>query len=238
MPNLYANSGVDLDLIFFDGTGANTTGIIDDTGQDIGYKYSAGSVGMDLGFVASSGQDVGRILGGEVAEIWRSREVIKSDSEKLIWKRYYESSESAVAASSAWHLVTMFKNTSSDWEKVSNTTESQWIGLHGGWLGHFRYYGRISAYAFRVVAMDTEGSVDISLGAPSSNDGNVWITEIRSPNAYTKTFVVCGLGGENLTDSDSDSEDDPDPIYSYRTLTITTKVRGIATRTYSVRFIY
>lgn len=229
-------------MLFYTGTGASMTGIIDDTGQDIGYKYSAGSLGLDLGFVASSGQDVGRILGGEVAEIWRSREVIKDSSAKYAWKYYYGNSESASAASSAWHLVTMFKSTSSDWRKVTSTTENLNIGCHGGSWSH----GYLSAYAFRVTAIDEEGSIDISLGTPSSNDGSVWITETRSPNNYTKTFVVCGAGGTNNNDryySEYDGERNWDvyetnPIYSYRTLTITTKVRGVATRTYSVRFKY
>lgn len=238
MSSLYANTGVDLSLILYSGTGASETGIIDDTGQDLGYKYSAGSVGYDLGFVAKSGQDIGRILGGEVAAVWRSKETDAS-------------TDSASVISSAWHYVTMFKSTSEDWTKVDSSSESLHIGTHN--TGSLLSKSRCSAVAYHVTALDTDSSIDISLGTPSSNDGRVWIDEIRSPNSYTKNFVVCGQGGGRYTEKYvSGSGGNPDDyagdwvashweytaILSYVTLTITAKASNVATRRYTMTFSY
>ena len=235
MSSLYANTGVDLNLILYSGTGASETGIIDDTGQDLGYKYSSGSVGYDLGFVAKSGQDIGRILGGEVAAVWRSKETDAS-------------TDSASVIDSAWHYVTMFKNTSEDWTKIEASSETRHLGLHAnGSL--WRKTPKCSAVAYHVTALGTDGSIDISLGTPSSNDGKVWIDEIRSPNSYTKNFVVCGLGGTDYyekfvsgyTNDYGDyveSHWERISILSYVTLTITAKVNNVATRRYTMTFSY
>lgn len=231
MSSIYANTGVDLSLILYSGTGASETGIIDDTGQDLGYKYSSGSVGYDLGFVAKSGQDIGRILGGEVVAVWRSKETDRS-------------TDSASAIDSAWHYVTMFKSTSEDWTKKEASSESMQLGTHD--TPSFYEDSSCSAVAYRVTALGTDSSIDINLGTPSSNDGKVWIDEIRSPNSYTKTFVVCGRGGSNYeykyTKVDIDGVVDwayvPYEVLSYVTLTITAKVNNVATRRYTMTFSY
>ena len=231
MSSLYANTGVDLNLILYSGTGASETGIIDDTGQDLGYKYSSGSVGYDLGFVAKSGQDIGRILGGEVVAVWRSKETDRSTN-------------SASVIDSAWHYVTMFKSTSSDWSKKDTTTESMQLGTHD--TPSLEEDSSSSAVAYRVTALGTDCSIDIALGTPSSNDGKVWIDEIRSPNSYTKTFVVCGTGGSNYVYKKTKVDiggvvewyDIPYEVLSYVTLTITAKVNNVATRRYTMTFSY
>lgn len=234
MSSLYANTGVDLNLILYSGTGASETGIIDDTGQDLGYKYSSGSVGYDLGFVAKSGQDIGRILGGEVVAVWRSKETDAS-------------TDSASVISSAWHYVTMFKSTSEDWTKKEVSSESMQIGTHR--VGAMLLEHKCTAVAFHVTALGTDSTVDISLGTPSLSSaeawdyGKVWIDEIRSPNSYTKNFVVCGQGGTGYTttttkDEYGDEHTSYHPSYSYVTLTITAKVNNVATRRYTMTFSY
>ena len=221
MSSLYANSGVDLDMIFFTGTGASMTGIIDDTGQDIGYKYSAGSANWDTGLVASSGQDIGRILGGEIAVIWHGPQTDKTTA-----------SDAAITA--AWNSLSNFKASDSSWTKLPETTDSLSIGKHGTSKKKVKY----SAYAFHAELAAVGGEIIPTLGAPTSNDGKVWLTEIRSPDDKVKNFVVCGLGGDKLVKKEEDNEwkDVYYSVYSYVTLTIAMKVAGITSKLCTVKF--
>lgn len=247
MSNLYANTGVDLDLILYQGTGAQTTGIIDDTGQDLGNRYSSGSVGYDLGFVAQSGQDIGRILGGEVAAVWRSR------GTDVVW-----SSSADSVVSTAWHYVTMFKNTSSDWNKITSDTDTVIVGNNWGTNKGQKFALPCpqgwSAYAFRVVLNQTSASIDVALGTISytttfdydsrwTDPGQIHLSELRHPNSYTTTFVLYGKNGYGNVHAGDEWYDDGsefsygyfpyyDQTFSTVPLIITLKNNGIATRTY------
>lgn len=234
MGSLYANTGCDLDLILYKGTGSLTTEIFDDTGTDIGAKYTSGSTGYDLGFIGSSGQDIGRILGGDVMAIWRSNRTSYSDG-------------SSDPIDDAWHMVTMFSSDKSKWNKVEKEAEALTIGRHKGGSGLLskrdRGYG---AYAYHLMANGDGAEMEITLGSPTSSDGKVWINEIRSPNAYTKNFVIVGYGGNNTDDwyesgyTDGNGEYHSgtwhhDAIMSSITLYIKLKVGGLTTKSYSAK---
>ncbi len=221
MSGLYANTGVDLDLILYTGSGAQTTEIYDDTGLDIGLKYSSGDTGYALGFQVHDGRDVGRILGGEVAEIWRTEQTKRSRDRSAV-------------ESAGWELVNAFKKDKFQWKKVTSTTDSRTIGIHHCLAPH-PYYG---AYAFHVAANATDSEVEVSLGGVSGGSGGgIWLSEIRSPNTYTKNFLVVGLGSELETKEDYVNEDGSVvkqyvPVYQRVRLRITLKASGIPTRSY------
>lgn len=221
MSSIYANTGVDLDLIFDKGTGASMTEIIDDTGQDIGYKYTSGSAGFDTGLVASSGQDLGRILGGTIGRVWRGPQTDRKATANE-------------AISAAWNSLTSFKTTNTSWTNLPATTNDVEIGYHFTSKNPTKY----SAYAFHVELATLYGDVTPTLGAPTSNDGKVWLTEIRSPDVKTKNFVVCGLGGDRLEDGGKNDFGVQMyyMVYSYITLTIAIKNAGVTTKTCTVKF--
>lgn len=226
MSSIYANTGVDIDLIFDKGTGASMTDIIDDTGQDIGYKFSAGSADWDTGLVSSSGQDIGRILGGATARIWYSKETGLSTA-------------SSTVIDQAWGYATDFKETDKSWTKLGDTQPELSIGKHGY---SKKSEANIGAYAFHVRLASTDGDVAAKLGAlDSSGGGEVGLTEVRSPDSATRNFVVWGKGGAKYyIEYDEDDYAQETPIYvyvySYVTLTITAKISGTPVWTKSVKF--
>ena len=240
MSSLYANTGCDLDLILFTGTGPGSLYIYDDTGQDLGERYVKGSVGYDLGFVAPSGQDIGRILGGDLVAIWRSTK------QAMPYKTY-----ASDCISTSWGLVDKFSSTKDGWSRITADSEELEIGQHQHvsrsyyynypWSYYGPYYG---SYAFHVVAHATDAEIEVSLGSPSSGDGKVWIDEIRSPNPTTKNFVVVGLGGTNITwtvHQEPNATDHMDKswicntVWSYVTLYIKLKIGGTVARTYAAK---
>lgn len=240
MSSLYANTGCDLDLILFTGTGPGSLYIYDDTGQDLGERYVKGSVGYDLGFVAPSGQDIGRILGGDVAAIWRSTK------QAMPYKTY-----ASDCISTSWGLVDKFSSTKDGWSRITAESETLEIGEHQSAFRSYynnwpiKYYGPYyGSYAFHVVAHATDAEIEVSLGSPTSGDGKVWIDEIRSPNPTTKNFVVVGLGGTRITwtveediyDGSSENKLWVDhPVWSYVTLYIKLKIGGTVARTYAAK---
>lgn len=238
MSSLYANTGCDLDLILYKGTGPGSIYIYDDTGTDLGQKYSSGSVGYDLGFAAPSGQDIGRILGGDVLAVWRSNLTDASDG-------------ASDPISDAWHLVTLFSSDKSKWNKITQDTEAYTLGRHKKSAGslfnqHERGY---RAVAYHLMVNATNSDMEITLGAPSSTDGNVWIDEIRSPNAYTKNFVVVGYGGVNerkwYEDGYTDEHDDwvagqwhTEMVMSSISLYVNLKIGGLTTKSYAAKLSF
>lgn len=230
MSSLYANTGCDLDMILYKGEGPGSVYIFDDTGTDIGTKYSRGSTGYDLGFIGSSGQDLGRILGGDVMAVWRSNQTDKADNE-------------SDPINDAWHLVTMFSSDKSKWTKVEQEVESLNIGQHYSVINYFTSKRKYSAYAYHLMANGDSSSIEVTLGSPSSSDGKVWIAEIRAPNSYTKNFVIVGQGGNETKKEWVSAKDDPDGQGYYKyvavksavTLRISMKIGGLAVKNYSAR---
>ena len=233
MSSLYANTGCDLDLILYKGTGALTTEIFDDTGTDIGLKYTSGSTGYDLGFVGSSGQDIGRVLGGDVLAVWRSNQTDLADN-------------SDDPISDAWHNVTMFSSDKSKWTKIEKEVEELSIGQHYSSTGLFFSKKKYGAYAFHLMANGDSAEIEVSLGSPSSSDGKVWIAEERSPNTYTKNFVIVGQGGEETKKEWVSAKDDPDGQGYYKyvavkssiSLTIKLKMGGLAIKSYYAKLSF
>lgn len=64
MSNLFTQQGVDFDTWFGLGTGDRELNIVDDTGQDIGYKYAAGSGGPEVAWHAPDGRDLNQYFAG------------------------------------------------------------------------------------------------------------------------------------------------------------------------------
>lgn len=234
MGNLYANTGCDLDLILYKGTGPGATYIYDDTGTDIGLKYTKGSTGYDLGFKVADGTDVGRILGGDVVSIWRSSQC--------------KDTSSSDAINDAWHYVTMFSSDKSNWKKIEQDVETLSIGTHTAGTSYFSTKSSYGAYAYHLMFNFDEADAEVTLGSPSSGDGKVWIAETRSPNKYTKNFVIVGQGGSNVTkeyvesgsgsDGDYESHWEYTPIYSSIQLKIAIKVGGTVTKEYYAKLSF
>lgn len=233
MSGLYANTGCDLDLILYKGKAGQATYIFDDTGTDLGYKYAKGSAGWDLGFKVEDGTDIGRILGGDVVAVWRSSQCKGSSSSDVI--------------ADAWHYVTMFSSDKSSWTKIEQDVESYHIGTHTGGTSNFTRKSAYGAYAYHLMLNIEGADVEITLGSPSSSDGSVWINETRSPNKYTRNFVIVGQGGTNVSKEYEESYDDDGsyssrwvytPIYSSVQLKIAIKVDGAVTREYYAKLSF
>ena len=234
MSSLYANTGCDLDLILYKGTGPGAVYIYDDTGSDIGQKYAKGTTGYNLGFKVADGTDVGRILGGDVVAIWRSSHCTSSSS-----------ADDAIA--DAWHNVTMFSSDKSKWTKIEQDVESYHIGTHFHGTSLWRHNAGYGAYAYHLMLNIVGAEAEITLGSPSSSDGKVWLTEIKSPNSYTKNFVIAGLGGTNASkkyvetygdDGSYSSRWEYTAIYSSIQLKIAIKSGGSVTREYYAKLSF
>lgn len=217
MSSIYANTGCDIDSIFYTGDGAETTNIYDDTGQDIGLKYSAGSADWDTGIVASSGQDIGRFLGGEVATVYMYGPCVVMDS------RGYPTTDTAAPVPVAWEKASNFANQKSQWTKCSwggTYTVPRWSkwrnGFHTSYDSDAYYYSQCAvAYAFHIDLHATKGDASVGVGAivrtknddlakhpggwsgysGSVDDYRLSASEIRKPTASEINFVVSGLNG-------------------------------------------
>ena len=246
MSSIYANTGVDIDLIFFKGTGASMTNIIDDTGQDIGYKYSAGSADWDTGLVASSGQDIGRILGGEIAAVYVSKTCLSS-------KGYQrgETPDTSEPITAAWNEVSKFSSQKDSWTRctgsISYTTARDTYGI---------VEQRYMAIAFHVVLNAVDASVDASLSSVSrgsgdnylmhgyvydssyySDDYGLRIVETRRPADNEVNFVVAGRSGykrhcdwEWHNDWDYWDYDSSYVVYDSVSVNIAAKINSTTTR--------
>ncbi len=71
MTNLYTRQGIDFDVWFTRGTGKQDFYIFEDTGQDVGKVYTAGSGGPATGFYTPAGEDLNTKLGGFGYGIYR-----------------------------------------------------------------------------------------------------------------------------------------------------------------------
>lgn len=220
MSNLFTQQGVDFDTWFGLGTGDRELSIVDDTGQDIGYKYAAGSGGPEVAWHAPDGQDLNQYFAGYGYGIYRvsgypwNSGVNWEASNWKSWLQTWVNKKSSVKCVSGITNDAWYRNVNSDnsysllifgYSPVSSggltfNYSKTWQNIwHNSWCNMRLNYIEVSAYCKGVVLRPVAGAgggvragISVSISQAGQNTDSYFVAAGIANDDNNPTYANYG----------------------------------------------